>query len=253
MALKQQRQNGSVESRKTVAEEILRLQGTKEELMELIPQLLGVYQLIQSRDIGTIYGTPSTEFQAQRKFKPQVELHFLQDSDFVPGQQSDVPKGQRRKRGEIKFRVMDEDTETITKSNAKVIANKVKAIFIANGGFIWQKGRVMCAYTDHERGYGLQLRCKSESEGRRVVQQVLQVQGHSPDWTRFTVTENADPLARYPVSPGTQVIMGETVWKPQYRPVVDVRFQYAVMHVHGLPYPVPLCDRVNKLIEPLAD
>ena len=120
MALKQQRQNGSVESRKTiVAEEILRLQGTKEELMELIPQLLGVYQLIQSRDIGTIYGTPSTEFQAQRRFKPQVELHFLQDSDFVPGQKSETPRGQRRKIGEIKFRIMREETETITKSNAR--------------------------------------------------------------------------------------------------------------------------------------
>jgi hypothetical protein len=148
---------------------------------------------------------------------------------------------------------MDEDTETITKSNAKVIANKVKAIFMANGGFIWQKGRVMCAYTDHERGYGLQLRSKNESEGRRVVQQVLQIQGHSPDWSRFTVTENAEPLTKYPQTPGTQVIMGETVRKPHYRPVVDVRFQYAVMHVHGLAYPVSLCDRVNKLIEPIAD
>jgi len=53
-----------------VPEEKIVLQGTKAELMQLIPQLSLLYQLLEGRNVGTIYGVPITTFQDTYTFAP---------------------------------------------------------------------------------------------------------------------------------------------------------------------------------------
>lgn len=201
-----------------------------------------------------IYGLPTTAFQAERKFKPQVELSFLEDSDFVAGTTpNDDQHKYRRKCARITFRIMGEEADTISNAKLTAIANKIKATFMIGKGFVWHKGRLMCSYADWDKGYQLQLACKDKTEGKRVVEAVLGVQGHTPDWKRFTTNENEESAARYPASPGKKSILGESEPQPQERPVVEVRFRYAVAHIHGRRKPVALCDRSRQLINPLVN
>lgn len=229
------------------------LQGTKRELMSIIPQLMAFHQLLQGKDICTLYPASTGCDAPRRRCKPHVKLYFIEDSDFVRGRKRSGESIYRRQAAQISFRLMTEESETITKAEVERIASRISALFMASGGFVWNKGRLMCAYCDWDKGYQLQLNCRSITEGKRIVEQVLAIQGHTPDWTCFTTIENAVPLERYPETPQTAVIMGDPKRLPHRRPVVDVRFRYAQLKLHGRKMPITLCGKGVKLARALGD
>jgi hypothetical protein len=192
-----------------------------------------------------IYGIPVPSFQEARKFKPQIQLYFQEDA-------GDVDRGYAPVTGEISFRLMNESSSTLTEAEAGIYANKVKTLFSSGNGFIWQKGRVQCVYTDRDRGYALRLLCRTKAEGRRIIEQVLDIQNHTPDWKKMSVSENESAAAAYPPVPENDYIFGRTRRTPRQRPVADVRFQYALLHIHGMPHPVVLVDRARIFREALA-
>lgn len=214
------------------------LKGTTEDLKPIVTHLLAMNQMLESKDIGTIYGEPSHEFQARRRFKPQVELFFLED-------EQDVVLGYRQVEGQIKFRIFNEEFDTISKAEATALGQKIKAVFGANGGYVWVKGKEMWSYTDWDKGYQLQLLCRSEAGARSLASAVLSIQNHTLEATKFQLTKNQDELTKYPYTPPTKTIMGESVRMPRYRPNVEVRFKYAALHVYGLPNPILLYYRGN--------
>lgn len=229
------------------------LKGNSKLLMPVITQIMAIHQLLESKDIGTVYAYSPASPPVVRRNRPQIRLSFLEDTDFkATGTRSTKPHGRRRAKGAISFRLMDETTQSISESNALTYANKIKQLFMSDGGFVWSKGKTMYSYTDWDKGYQFQLLCRSESEAKRIVQQALKIQGHIPDWINMNTIQNDQEALKYPVSPGTQTIMGKTVPIEHARPVVDVRFQYAVMSVAGLARPVALCDRSHKLVAPLV-
>jgi hypothetical protein len=229
------------------------LKGPQNLLKPLITHIIAVHQLLEQKDIGTVYAVSPASPPVVRRGRPKVQLFFLEDTDFKPtGKRSTTPHGRRRAKGEISFRLMNETTQSITKGNGAVIGRRIKELFGSNSGFVWSKGKVMYSYTDWDRGYQFQLLCRTKTEAKRIVQEVLKIQSHTPDWEYFNTIETDDEAGKYPENPGNQTIMGETVPVEHARPNVDVRFQYAVMHVQGLARPVPLYDRSHKLIAPLA-
>ncbi len=134
---------------------------------------------------------------------------------------------------------------------ATTYANKVKTAF-AQPSFVWKKGKELYSYTDWDKGYQLQLLCRNETEARRVVEQVLDIQSHSPNWERLRKNEAVDAASSYPTIPGTQTILGKSRKKPRRRPIADVRFQYALLHVHGLPRAITLVDRSGLFANPVV-
>lgn len=110
----------------------------------------------------------------------------------------------------------------------------------------------MCSYTDWNRGYQLQLLCRDKGEGKRVVEQVLDIQQHSPDWKNFNASENDEPAQAYPTLPGREFILGKSERMPRKRPIADVRFRHAVMHIYGRPNPVVLVDTEQRYAAPLV-
>jgi hypothetical protein len=50
-------------------------------------------------------------------------------------------------------------------------------------------------------------------------------------------------MEAFPTIPGQDFIYGKTRRRPRRRPIADVRFQCALLHVHGLPNPIVLYDR----------
>ncbi|MBD2425261.1 hypothetical protein [Phormidium sp. FACHB-1136] len=183
------------------------------------------------------YGIPVSSFQESRKFRPQVALFFQEDL-------ADVEPGYPPVTGEISFRLMDHTTETITPTIAGTFANRIRTAFGVGGpGYVWRKGKDMATYNDWGKGYALQILTRSESEAREVISKVLDVQNDTPDWSKMNYSQNEAPMEAFPTIPGNDFIFGQTRRRPRKRPIASVRFQTALLHVHGLPNPVVLYDR----------
>lgn len=224
------------------------LKGYPNQLKPLITHLIAVRELLEEKDIGTFFVDDKFSPPVKRRGRPRVFLYFQQDTNFKPtGTQSTVPHGRRRRDGVISFRLMDETPTTFTEANQKAIANKIKQIFGANGGFVWTKGKDMYNYTDWDMGYQLELLCRTETEARRLITAVLSVQNHTPDWAKLTHSEASRPDAKYPILPPKKVIAGKEVQLIEQRPIVDVRFRYSYASVEGLIDPISLYDRTAKL------
>lgn len=185
------------------------------------------------------YGIPISSFQEIRKFRPQISLFFLEDIADVDPDYSAVA-------GEISFRLMNYTTETITPAIAETFANRVRLAFgNAGSGYIWRKGKDMASYTDWSKGYQLQLLTRSKSEAREIISNVLDIQNDTPDWKKMNYSENEEPLEAYPTVPELDQIYGELRREARRRPIANCRFQYALLHIHGVPNPVILYDRTG--------
>lgn len=191
-----------------------------------------------------IYGFSLVSIDRQVKYKPQITLHF-NNKGYNPNKKEDLVEG------EISMRLMNETSTSITKTELQRYATKIKSLFATPKKFIWRKGRLSTSYTDVDRGYRLKLLVRDEAEAKRIIEQVLDIQGHTPDWKNLNKNANAEELERYPNNPGTQTILGKSTQKPKYRPVEDVFFRYATINIHGLGRGINLVDttftRANAL------
>jgi hypothetical protein len=192
-----------------------------------------------------VYGIPSSLFQEQVKFKPQIMLLFLEDAD-------DIEPGYGPIKGEISFRVMGEESTTLSIANVELLANRIKTLFAGSTPFVWRRGKGMFPYNDWDLGYRLQIIARDETEAKRVVSQVLRIQGHTPNWSKLGINKNAEEMEAYPTIPEYITILGERVRLPRKRPIGDIKFQYAVLHVHGKVKPICLVDRTGTFPQPVA-
>lgn len=187
-----------------------------------------------------MYAIPITTFRTLRRHKPQVHLMFKEVTNI---RNADPLQSQ------ISFRIMDEN---FTIGEATTLANKIKAEFMSSGGYLWHKGRLMCAYSDHDQGYQLQLLCRDEAEGKRLTTDVLALRNHTPKWKHFTINRTEDEAGRYTTAPPNKIILGQSHEQPVERPIHNSRFQYAELSIDGMKKPVILCDRSNRWVEVLV-
>ena len=180
-----------------------------------------------------VYSTIQLEEFSEIRFKPQVQLFFKEsqtattyDPDFYPV------------KGEISFRIMDETSSSMSRAKAEALARKIKQEF-ATPLFVWEKGWYYCSYRDLEHGYQLKILVKSETEGRRVVKQVLKIQSHTFDEDFFQFVNHQ---RNYPPIPKTQLIYGRNRKQKRVRPRADVRFKHAKLLIHGLNNAINLVD-----------
>ena len=66
-----------------------------------------------------------------------------------------------------------------------------------------------------------------------LIDKVLSIQGHTPNYKFMGVNTNEEPLEAYPNNPGTEIILGESYSKPQRRRTENVKFRYATLTVRG--------------------
>lgn len=216
------------------------LKGSTSLLKPIITQILAIHQLLESKDVGNIYGIPTSFYQQEAlTYVPQVTLHFIEDID-------DVEPGYDRIYGEINYRLIGETHETITEAKLKILGNKIKTTFGGATAFLWRKGKIRCSYADKDKGYFLQILSRDISSGKNVIEQVLSLQNHRPEWKRLNTSENQESLQAYPTIPPTETILGERKRLPRRRPIADVRFTKAECHIYGLPAPKILYDRTKK-------
>ncbi|MBD2519956.1 hypothetical protein H6G93_34445 [Nostoc sp. FACHB-973] len=191
-----------------------------------------------------VYGIPWHEVQSERTFKPQVKLYFLEPYNFnLHGD------GTPQSEGEITFRLMNESSETISRTNAETLARTIKNVF-ATPPFTWNKGHFKCTYSDKERGYELKLLVTSKAEGERIIRAVLDIQNHpfERDFLQYIDNDRT-----YPATAGTHRVYGRQVKKFTRRRTADVKFRFAQLLVWGKQNPVNLVavsgSRLRSVIE----
>ncbi|MGB7416726.1 MAG: hypothetical protein WA902_21170 [Thermosynechococcaceae cyanobacterium] len=180
-----------------------------------------------------IYGIPAVTFQESWATIPQIILHFREDRD-------DVDPDYQPVRAEIKIRWRNQTPSTISNAEVNVLANKINSLFATAKGYRWHKGRLKASYKDKEKNYNLVLFAFSESEARRVIEQVLDIQSDTPDWDNLTLHESQKT---FQIIPPLKTIIGKQRRTPRQRPVAYVRFRRAELHVHGLTQHIVLVDR----------
>lgn len=223
-------------------EQRITLQGTKQELMELIPQLMSLYQLFQQNLERGLYTIPVTTFQDHYTFAPQVKLVFYQLID-------ETINNNPRVTGEITYRLVGETEETFTEANARTRAQRIKTLFTEPSLFIWQKGKQIATYLDKKDGYDFRLYVKNELEARKIITQVIAIENKTPNWDNLVIHESR---RNFPEITGTKRIYGEQRRLPRRRPLEDIKFRYAELHLWGLTKPVTLVDTLGNRESPLV-
>lgn len=192
-----------------------------------------------------VYGVPWYEIQSERTFKPQVKLYFLEPYNFDIHSDKKIPQAE----GEITFRLMDESSETISRTKAEALARQIKNVF-ATPPFTWNKGHFKCTYSDKTRGYELKLFVTNKIEGERMIRAVLDIQNHpfDRDYLQFIDNDRS-----YPTNPGTHRVYGRTTQKFVRRRATGVRFSFAQLLVWGKQNPINLVatsgSRLRSVIE----
>lgn len=192
-----------------------------------------------------IYGSTIVSVDRTRRYKPKITLYF-NNKGYNPNQKHSLVEG------EISFRLMNESSTTITETQLKKYASKIKALFASPEKFIWKKGKTMATYTDWDKGYQLQLLVINEVEAKKIIEQVLDIQGHTPNWKYLNINKNSSSSERYPNKSEQQTILGKPRDGFKIRPIENVVFRYATINIHGLGRGINLVDttftRGNALI-----
>lgn len=231
--------DNDISTRKSSLKHGCKIKDEDTAVMTLLRMWLFEITVGRAQSIQTpIYGIPVQELQRDVKFKPQVRLYFKEPFD------KDVHNnGITQVRGEITFRLINETSETISRTKAEKLARDIKREF-ATPIFTWEKGWFKATYLDSNKGYDLRLFVKSRTEGERVIKQVLKIQNHSFNKDYFQFIEHD---RTYSNNPGTHRVYGRTVKKWRKRPRANLNFIYAQLLIHGRIKPVNLVSVAGRL------
>ena len=187
-----------------------------------------------------IYGIPAKVWDEYTlETHPQVFLFFEQDLAPEADEYSRI-------QAEVKFRLMDETSESMTQAKARSLATKIKAAFGQIPTWDFEKGKNIFTYQHKKEGYWLQVYTKEESDAEQLIKKVLEIQGHTYDSKKFkrsTPKRDSDNIT------GSRIVMGKTVKVARYRPTARVRFRYATLTVPGID-PIVLYDPYYRLNTP---
>lgn len=238
-----------IQPNRDIEDQRIILAGPQEILKTEIVSTLTNYQLMREKDIGTVYCFEPEKAQ-NRRFKPHVVL-FFQESKEDFNNRLKTDKKASRGQGRISFRLMDKTSENLTILYATQLATQIKSKF-GNPPYEWNKGKLLFSYTDHDKGYQLQLLVNSEQEALRVIEQILDLQAHSVDRERIQQARNLAPEIAYDETPRKKTILGRIEEQPVRRKPCKVKFLYAQLFVEDKQDPVTLYDRSKRYRNPLV-
>lgn len=196
--------------------------------------------IVQQVHLNTdVYGIPIEPYQETVTFRPQVHLFFKQDS-------SATTTLKRAIQGQISFRLVNETSSTMTETKARALALKIKNEFTINNGYIWKKGKLKCVYKDFKSGLDLSVLSLSKTEGTELIQKMCDVVNAIYDNNLLKISEPERTSINNPTT--KSLVYGKQRFDKRWRPVANVRFQYATLTVHGMNHRIVLVDRTNRYL-----
>lgn len=168
----------------------------------------------------------------KRSGHPEVKLFFFQ-------KRAESTPGYTPLKGEISFDLMNfvdsvalaknSSSQLIKEPDIKKLSAQIRAVFTAI--FKWERGKKMVVYHDWQRGYSLQIFCKTEAEGVRIVKQILRIQGHE---LRSEFLKINEPIGNpKPTMPAVkeEEVLGKKRKHKRYRPEGTVFYSHATLHL----------------------
>lgn len=219
--------------------------GTPEQLAQMLPIAEMMYQMLQATKDEPIVVTPK-ELAPKRKGKMKVNLHFVEDLANTDPDYQPV-------KGNIGFRLMNKNYSQMNLNDLKALGSRIHNKFGDAGKFVWKKGKDLYSYSDWDKGYQLQIIAINVAEAKRVIEQVLDIQNHSPDWENLNKVIPEEPMSRYPTLPDKEIIFGVSIRPQRQRPIADVRFRYASLYIPKFNRAIILVDRKGKIIDSLPN
>lgn len=222
------------------------LSGHEETLKPAITELIALYQLLEDKDIGTVYSYPPENVIANvRHEKPKVILFFKS-----PKAVKKINGTEKRYEGLFSFRIMTKVSQNITAADVQQIAQKIKSEF-ATPPLVWNRGKLLCSYTDWDKGYQFQLIVSSRDNAKKIIRSALKIQGHTPNWALMNTVENEEPEERFDETPGKINILGESVAKPVKRRAIKTLFSYAYLYLPPKVEPIVLVSVDSRHRNPI--
>ncbi|MEH2172204.1 hypothetical protein [Nostoc sp.] len=215
------------------------LGGSEELLKPVIIQTLATYNQLGDRDLGVVYGVPADDMP-ERRYKPEVVLKFYrkQNKDPLKGEITDKLSMQ------ISFRLMNKSkTDFADDFYLKTLADVIYRKF-ASPPFKVNKGKQVYTYCDFEKGYQLKLDVTTQAEARRIVEQVLDIQGHKVDDDLLRI--GSKPINGISATPEKVTIRGKVEKLPVRGKEGVVTFQHAYLNVGVNVPPINLVDLTGK-------
>lgn len=201
---------------------------TLDELPERVERLVEEYQLQRNKDIGTFYIMPEQEVIERAARRPQILMFFQQLTKELT---ENFP---RPVVGRISCRIMNRETTTITTQDLELYANRIKTLFGGETPFIWERGKESYSYTDQIKGYRMKIIAKDRQAAKKVVEQVLDIQSHTPDWELFNNNSPDNPDVKYDETPGVQTILNKPYKKKRRRPRCTLQILKAEIFIDGI-------------------
>jgi hypothetical protein len=235
-----------------VEEEKIVLGGSEELLKPVIIQTLATYQQLGDRDVGVFYGTDNQ--QPVRSIKPEIVLKFYEEKKdrLITNLAGDTVTRGNPIQMQISFRLMNKDESHFASdaTYAKELANKIMAKF-GTPPFKIKKGKKLYTYHDWAKGYSMMLWVSDQAEARKVVEQVLDVQGHKVD--DDLLRDGSKPVNGLKTK-NKKMVLG----KIEEVPVTGnkeglVTFRTAHLNIGNGTKPIWLCDLTGKKRDVIYD
>lgn len=215
--------------------------------MEVLRMFLYYFTLRRARDLqAPIVGELKEQVDGYRVYRPHIKLFFLEDISDVEEDYSPVA-------GEISYRLMNETSETVTRSELTALGRRIQTQFGAGQGYIWRKGKDLASYTDKANGYQFGVLCRTKSDAKDLIDKVLSTNNDTPNWDKLQYKEPDQPTGAYPTVPDLIRVLGDSRRAPRRRPIAACRFQYATCTLYGKPNPIYLYDRSFSHIDALVN
>lgn len=216
------------------------IQSRDSQNLTLIKMLTFRHLVQQTHLKPEVYGIPIEPYQEKVTFRPQVHLFFRQDS-------SAVTSDRRAMEGQISFRLINETSATMTETKGRALAVKIKNEFATNNGYIWKKGKFKCVYKDFNNGLDLNILTISKTEGIELIRKLCDVIDAAYDADLLRISEPERDSLTNPTS--ASLVYGKRRKDKRWRPIGNVRFQYALLTVHGMQHRIALVDRTNRFLD----
>lgn len=195
----------------------------KQENFRRLKELVGLGACAPSHDYERL---PGLSFRGI----PQVQLWFLEKYSTAKADGRAKHPAEAR----VSFRINDDWS---VESTARAMALKIKDKF-ATPIFQFNAGEVKVTYWDKTKGYDFRLLVASKEEGKRIIESVLDINGHTPQWKHLGVHNSDDDFA----TPETARVIGKTVKIASERPRTNLYFRYAIAKVPPLSDEIALVD-----------
>lgn len=190
-------------------------------------------------------GNLLNELSEENAYKPKITLFFKEDDD-------DIAPDYQPVRMEVSWRLVNETTSSITKTELTTIANKIKILFGSGNGYVFKKGRKIVSYRQKSKGYEFLIHARTLADGKGLIKDVLSMNGDSIESGLLKISEVDNETEAFPYNPGTQTILGKKHPKVRKRPLVNVRFRYAYASIYGVKRPLYLYSHTHAISDALV-